>query len=185
MKNILIMKCTKLNMKQNLNIIKIIINKCLIKKKLNMQRGFSLAETLVVVLIILLVSSVIAAGMPAAQKAYNNVLVTADAQVYMSTALTESAPSRSFCVFDFPITVTLSSVTVSRRLRCPCATASDAVPRAVASIKRARILLFIIITAIAPLQAVNGFSIIGIAIYAHPVLFPKQVGQKTQPGQVS
>lgn len=61
----------------------------LIKKKLNTQRGFSLAETLVVVLIILLVSSVIAAGMPAAQKAYNNVLVTADAQVYMSTALTE------------------------------------------------------------------------------------------------
>ena len=103
----------------------------------------------------------------------------------MSTALTESAPSRSFCVLDFPITVTLSSVTVSRRLRCPCATASDAAPRAVASIKRARILLFIIITAIAPLQAVNGFTIIGIAIYAHPVLFPKQVGQKTQPGQVS
>ena len=61
----------------------------LVKNKLNTRRGFSLAETLVAVIIILLVSSVIAAGMPAAQRAYNNVLATADAQVYMSTALTE------------------------------------------------------------------------------------------------
>lgn len=51
--------------------------------------GFSLAETLVALLIILLVGSVIAAGIPAATKAYVNVIESANAQVFLSTTLTE------------------------------------------------------------------------------------------------
>ncbi len=59
------------------------------KKKMKNRSGFSLAETLIAILIILLVSSVVAAGMPAAQRAYVNVQVSADAQLLLSTTLTE------------------------------------------------------------------------------------------------
>ncbi len=59
------------------------------KVKLNKCKGFSLAETLVAVLIILLVSSVVAAGMPAAKEAYFKVIESANAQVYLSTTLLE------------------------------------------------------------------------------------------------
>lgn len=57
--------------------------------KLFRRSGFSLAETLVVLIIILLVSSVVAAGMPAAEKAYVNVIQSADAQLFLSSTLTE------------------------------------------------------------------------------------------------
>lgn len=53
------------------------------------RAGFSLAETLVALLIILLVSSIVAAGMPAAQKALLNVKESANAQVFLSTTLSE------------------------------------------------------------------------------------------------
>ena len=60
-----------------------------VRKKTDNQRGFSLAETLVALIIILLVSSVVAAGMPAAEKAYVKVQESADAQVFLSTTLIE------------------------------------------------------------------------------------------------
>lgn len=53
------------------------------------KMGFSMAETLVALIIILLVSSIVAAGMPAAQKAFLNVKESANAQVLLSTTLTE------------------------------------------------------------------------------------------------
>ncbi len=59
------------------------------RHRLYSQSGFSLAETLVALIIILLVSSIIAAGMPAAQKALVNVRESANAQVFLSTTLTE------------------------------------------------------------------------------------------------
>lgn len=61
----------------------------LFRKVYKNQNGFSLAETLVALIIILLVSTVVAAGMPAAQKAYVNVLESANAQMFLSTTLIE------------------------------------------------------------------------------------------------
>lgn len=60
----------------------------LVKRKLRDKRGFSLAETLLAVLILLLVSVVVATGMPAATNAYNKVILGANAKVMLSTAIT-------------------------------------------------------------------------------------------------
>ncbi len=57
-------------------------------RKRKRQSGFSLAETLVALIIILLVSAIVAGAMPAAKDAYFNVLESADAQVFLSTTLT-------------------------------------------------------------------------------------------------
>ena len=51
----------------------------LLIKRIRERHGFSLSETLVAILIILLVGSVIAAGMPAAEKAYFKVIESANA----------------------------------------------------------------------------------------------------------
>ena len=61
----------------------------LYERKLNRHSGFSLAETLVALIIILLVSSVVAAGLPAAERAYLRILESANAQMFLSTTLTE------------------------------------------------------------------------------------------------
>ena len=61
----------------------------LLIKRIRERHGFSLSETLVAILIILLVGSVIAAGMPAAEKAYFKVIESANAQMLLSTMLTE------------------------------------------------------------------------------------------------
>ena len=58
------------------------------RQKRRGQSGFTLAETLLAVLILLLVSSIVAAGIPSAQKAYNDVVLGANAQVLLSTAAT-------------------------------------------------------------------------------------------------
>ena len=58
------------------------------KAKLKDRRGFSLAETLLAVLILLLVSVVVATGMPAATNAYNKVILGANAKTMLSTAVT-------------------------------------------------------------------------------------------------
>lgn len=50
--------------------------------------GFTLAETLLAVLILLLVSVIVATGMPAATNAYNKVVQGANAKVMLSTAIT-------------------------------------------------------------------------------------------------
>ena len=60
----------------------------LLRKKLSEEKGFSLAETLIAVMIVLLVSIVVAAGMPAAKDAYYKVIESANAQVFLSTTLT-------------------------------------------------------------------------------------------------
>ena len=58
-----------------------------LKKKLKNRSGFSLAETLLAVLILLLVSVIVANGIPAARNVYNNVIVGANAQVLLSTTV--------------------------------------------------------------------------------------------------
>lgn len=60
-----------------------------IREKLNKNySGFSLAETLVALLIVLMVSSILVAGLPAAFQAYSKVVDAANAQVLLSTGAT-------------------------------------------------------------------------------------------------
>ena len=58
-----------------------------LKIKGNTVSGFSLSETLMAVLILLLVASVIAAGIPAATSAYRNAVDGANAQTILSTTV--------------------------------------------------------------------------------------------------
>ena len=57
-------------------------------KKTNNMWGFSLAESLVAIIILLLVSSIVAAGIPAAVAAYDKAVTGANAQALLSTAVT-------------------------------------------------------------------------------------------------
>lgn len=56
-------------------------------KKLNSQVAFTLAETLVTVLILLMVSAVVAGGVPAAANAYVKAVDAANAHVLLSTTV--------------------------------------------------------------------------------------------------
>lgn len=56
--------------------------------KLRARDGFTLAETLLAVLIMLLVTVIVATGMPAVTNAYNKVILGANAKVMLSTAIT-------------------------------------------------------------------------------------------------
>ena len=62
-----------------------ILRKITIKSK--NQNGFTLAETLVAILILLMVSAVVAAGIPAARNAYERVEKAANAELLMSTTI--------------------------------------------------------------------------------------------------
>ena len=56
-------------------------------KKLKKRGGFSLAETLVAILILLMVSAIVAAGVPVARDAYEKVVLSANAQTMLSSAV--------------------------------------------------------------------------------------------------
>ncbi len=56
-------------------------------RKLNKRKGFSLTELLAAVLILGMVSSVVAGGIPVAKDAYEKVTLSANAQVMLSTAI--------------------------------------------------------------------------------------------------
>ena len=55
--------------------------------KARSRSGFTLAETLLTVLILLLVSGIVATGVPVAQNVFNKTIVAANAQVLLSTAV--------------------------------------------------------------------------------------------------
>ena len=55
--------------------------------KLKRKSGFTLAETLLAVLILLLVSGIVATGVPAAKNVYENVVIGANAQALLSTTV--------------------------------------------------------------------------------------------------
>ena len=55
--------------------------------KAKAKRGFTLAETLLAVLILLLVSTIVATGIPAAKSAYEKVVLASNAEVLLSTSI--------------------------------------------------------------------------------------------------
>lgn len=57
------------------------------KRKLNNKKGFTIAEMLVAILILLMVSSIVATGIPVAREAYEKVVLTSNAEILMSTAI--------------------------------------------------------------------------------------------------
>lgn len=57
-------------------------------RKLRSESGFTLAETLLAVFIMLLVSVIVSTGMPAAMNAYRKVVLAANAKTMLSTAVT-------------------------------------------------------------------------------------------------
>ncbi|MBR2729093.1 MAG: type II secretion system protein [Lachnospiraceae bacterium] len=73
-------------------------------KKLHSRRGFTLAEMLATVLILLMVSSIVAAGIPAAVRAYEKVVRSANAEVLLSTSVSalrsELGTAREISVTD-------------------------------------------------------------------------------------
>lgn len=62
-------------------------SKC--RKKLKSKKAFTLSETLVAMLIMLMVSSVLVTGIPAAKNAYEKVFVKSNAEMLMSTTIYE------------------------------------------------------------------------------------------------
>ena len=58
-----------------------------IKRKLRSRKGFTLAETLLAVLILLLVSMIVANGVPVARNVYQKVMLSANAQDLLATAV--------------------------------------------------------------------------------------------------
>ena len=56
--------------------------------KLNACKGFTLGETLLAVLILLLVSAVVASGIPNARNAYEKVVLASNAEMLLSTTIT-------------------------------------------------------------------------------------------------
>lgn len=52
------------------------------------HRGFTLSETLVAIIILLLVTSTVAVGIPMAANAYEKIVTTSNAQVLLSTTMT-------------------------------------------------------------------------------------------------
>ena len=65
-----------------------------IRQKLKSRLGFTLAEMLMSVLILLMVSSVVAGGVPVAANAYYKVVDAANAQVLLSTTVTKNGAAR-------------------------------------------------------------------------------------------
>lgn len=83
------------------------------KQKWNSQSGFTLAETLLAVLILLLVSVIVANGVPVATNAFNKVIIGSNAKVLLSTAISalrdELATARDLAVGEDGKTITYFS----------------------------------------------------------------------------
>lgn len=56
------------------------------RRRLKSRRGFTLAEMMLAMLILLMVSSIVAAGIPVAKNAYEKVILGSNAQLLLSTA---------------------------------------------------------------------------------------------------
>ena len=56
-------------------------------RKLRSNEAFTLAETLLAILILLMVSAIVAAGIPVAKNAYEKVVLSSNAEVLLSTTI--------------------------------------------------------------------------------------------------
>ena len=87
-------------------------------KKIGGSKGFTLAEVLVALLILLMVTSVVAMGVPLAANAYNKVTRAANAQVFLSTTVTrlrnELGTASDVTVSGTTVTYTSSNGSTSR-----------------------------------------------------------------------
>ena len=76
--------------------------------KLHTRSGFSLAELMITILILLMVAGIIAAGIPAAKEAYVKVVDAANAHVLLSTTMSglrgELSTAESVSISDSTIT---------------------------------------------------------------------------------
>lgn len=57
------------------------------RRKLHSDKAFTMAETLLAVLILLLASTIVATGVPVAKNAYEKVVLASNAEVLLSTAI--------------------------------------------------------------------------------------------------
>ncbi|MBR0409672.1 MAG: type II secretion system protein [Eubacterium sp.] len=100
------------------------------KGKLHNNRAFTLAETLVAILILLMVSSILASGIPVAKKAYDKVVVASNAEVLLSTTISalrnELGTARN--VNTSETTITFFNETLNTRSRIYLADGSEKEP---------------------------------------------------------
>lgn len=61
--------------------------KNMLKNKIRSARGFTLAETLLAVIILLLAAAIVATGVPAARNAYEKVVLASNAEILLSTSM--------------------------------------------------------------------------------------------------
>lgn len=59
-----------------------------VKKRIRSRKGFTLAEVLMAVLIVVMVAGVVAAGVPVAIRAYRNIVEAGNAELLLSTTMT-------------------------------------------------------------------------------------------------
>ena len=59
----------------------------MLKNKIKSKGGFTLAETLLAVLIMVLVAGIVAGGIPAARNAYEKVVIASNAELLLSTTI--------------------------------------------------------------------------------------------------
>ena len=59
-----------------------------LRRRLREKRGFTLSETLITVLILLMVSAIVAGGVPAAANAYYKIIDAANAQILLTDTVT-------------------------------------------------------------------------------------------------
>lgn len=81
-----------------------------IKTRLARKKGFTLAETLLAILILLMVTAVVAAGIPVAANAYERVVMASNAQLLLSTTMTRMRDELGTAT---NITVGADNVTIS------------------------------------------------------------------------
>ena len=60
----------------------------IMKSRITGRSGFTLSETLMAILILLMVTSIVAAGIPVAANAYSKVVMASNAQLLLSTTMT-------------------------------------------------------------------------------------------------
>ena len=102
------------------------------ERKLKSRAGFTLAETMLAVLILVMVASIVASGVPAAKNAYEKVVVAANARVALSTMVTalrnELTTATDVKVDNGNKTVTYYSPERGARSRISLSTGSDKDP---------------------------------------------------------